>query len=400
MKQVSVGIFRILIVVCLFSGVSALSQTVTCPTKLLVAGTGFNTSNSFGPGTAGVQVSGSQMICSYGLETEWSVKAASGSACSSIHIELKASLPNPFSPALPGGFSVWKFNRSTAQLSFYEYANGACKYGLGSSPNVTLQSEIPSGYTCSTGPSGTSTFICVSPDSRGQLCNPGQYPNFTANEDQYACVACTGNTFSNGTQRQCQTCAPGSVADAAHNNCNACSGNQVSQGTSCKSCPPGGPPNSDHSACLPQSCPQGQGFNSSHLCENCTGNTFSAGGKTAQCTPCGTVPNSNHSACLPPVACPASATESDLANWSANCVWSYQASWTGSSTVWVPPSVINSDLINFKNVPIGSLLKTPTIPSLPADNSKMNCAYSSINNYTGPSAFNYVFQCSSTTGCK
>jgi len=352
-KQVFVGIFRILIVVCLFSGVSALSQTVTCPTKLLVAGPGFNTSNSFGPGTAGVQVSGSQMICSYGLGTEWSVKAASGSACSSIHIELTASLPNPFSPALPGGFSVWKFNRSTAQLSFYEYANGACKYGFTSSPNVTLQSEIPSGYTCRTGPSGTSTFICVSPDSRGQLCNPGQYPNFTANGDRYACVACTGNTFSNGTQRQCQTCAPGSVADAAHNNCNACSGNQVSQGTSCIPCPPGNPPNSNHSACL-----------------------------------------------IPPVACPASATESDLASWSANCVWSYQGSMTGPANVWVTPGVVHSNLINFKNVPIGSLLKTPTIPSLPADNSKMNCAYSSINTYTGPSAFNYVFQCSTTTGCK
>jgi hypothetical protein len=184
------------------------------------------------------------------------------------------------------------------------------------------------------------------------------------------CAACTGKTFSpGGFSAQCTTCGSGTK------------------------------PNSDHSACVPKDCPAGQGFNSSHQCVPCTGNTFSAGGPTAQCTPCGTGANPTHSACLPPVACPASATESELANWSANCVWSYQGSMIGPATAWVPPGVVSPNLINFKNVPIGSLLKTPTIPSLPADNSKMNCAYSSINTYTGPTAFNYVFRCSTTTGC-
>jgi hypothetical protein len=295
-------------VFCLFPGTRAISQTITCPTKLLVMGPGFNTSGTFGPGTVQVEVSGPQMTCLYNIFTEWSVKAASASACSSIHIQLTASLPTPYSPPLPAGYSPWSFNVAKTQMSFYQYAKGSCQYA-GTATPVSLQSEIPFGYTCTTGQPSTSTFTCTPPSARDQMCLPGQYPEFNANGGQYICVSCTGNTFSNGTQQQCVTCASGTVANSAHNNCNACSGNLVSQGTSCISCPSGDPPNAQHSACLCSanqvsqgsscaSCPSGQVPNAQHTACQCTGNKVTQGSSCVSC-PSGEVADSQNANCVP-----------------------------------------------------------------------------------------------------
>jgi len=266
-------------VVCLFSGVSAMSQTVTCPTKLLVTGSGISTSNSFAPGAAEVRITGNEMICVYTLTASTSVKAASSSACSSMTIKVVASLPSPYTPGLPGGFSPWTFNGSYSDLEFSKYSGGACNFGTASTPRVNLQSEIPSSYNCATGATGTSTFTCTGPSARDQICLPGQFPQYTTGGGQYSCNACPGNSFSNGTEQQCQACGPGSLADAAHNACNACSGNQVTQGSSCITCPPGDSPNGQHTACI------------------CTGNQISSGSSCVAC-PSGTTVNAGNTMCI------------------------------------------------------------------------------------------------------
>ena len=283
MNRIARTIGCLLGVVCFFSGASALAQTVTCPTTLNVAGPGFKTTNSIGPGGADVRISGNEMVCVYSLGTEWSVKAASGNACASIKIGLTASLPSPYTPAPPGGFSPWQFNGNISQLNFYEYADGACKFGFSSSPRVNLQSEIPSGYTCTTGPSGTSTFVCTSPDSRGQQCSPGQFLQYTSDGNRSYCSACSGNTFSNGTRvGQCPACPSGSVADAAHNACNACTGNQYSQGSSCVTCPLGDSTNAQHTGCV---C-TGNQISQGSSCVACpSGATATAGNTVCTCTP-------------------------------------------------------------------------------------------------------------------
>src|ERR1700733_7637357 len=175
---------------------SASAQTITCPTKLDVTGivngaSTFQTTNTFGPGTAQVSISDSQMVCAYSLFTEWSV-AFPDPSCSSLHVSLTASLPNPYSPQLPPGYSPWVFSQATTPMYFKGYLNGSCQY-FGSTRTVLLESAIPSGYTCSAAPpakqseTGSSTFSCSPP--RAQVCLPGQYADTSG--DLLACRACT-----------------------------------------------------------------------------------------------------------------------------------------------------------------------------------------------------------------
>jgi len=60
-------------------------------------------------------------------------------------------------------------------------------------------------------------------DPRAQVCNPGQYVNYT-NANETACLPCGGNTVANGCTRSCSPCSQGTVPDSQHSSCVAAPG--------------------------------------------------------------------------------------------------------------------------------------------------------------------------------
>ena len=179
-------------------------------------------------------------------------------------------------------------------------------------------------------------------DPRAQVCNPGQYANTSGN--QLVCLACTGNTVGNGCTRSCSACGTGTVANAGHSSCVnlpgcdprqfscspgqyvdtsgnqpqclACSGNTISDGCtrSCSDCGAGKIANSDHTSCSEcgagkiansgqsscSECGAGKIANSDHTsCSECGAGKIANSDHTS-CSDCasGKVPNSDHSSCV------------------------------------------------------------------------------------------------------
>jgi hypothetical protein len=196
----------------------------------------------------------------------------------------------------------------------------------------TTVSEGGQGATCKacparTVPSPGREYCACAPSTQGGACDACK-----AGFGGTKCLACTGNTVSEGgvgvTCKACPVrtvpspgreycaCAPstqGGACDACApgfggTECTACTGNTVSEGgvgATCTKCPvrtvPG--PGREYCACAPSTlggacdaCAPGFGGTE---CLACKGNAVSAGGSLAKCAKCppGMPPNSNRTAC-------------------------------------------------------------------------------------------------------
>ncbi len=144
-------------------------------------------------------------------------------------------------------------------------------------------------------------------DPRATSCKPGQWLN--TDSDRSPCVACPGNTISDGCSRTCGACGTGTVANADHSKCDACSGNTIAHGSKCVPCASPTVPDPGHSVCVQpgcdargSSCNPGQWIdtNTNNQCRACTGNTISSG-CTRDCSPCASdaLANAGHTVCVP-----------------------------------------------------------------------------------------------------
>ena len=162
-------------------------------------------------------------------------------------------------------------------------------------PEDTFQ-DLTGSTECQQCPSNSHTLNISSADISSCHCDAGY--QLVSNATYHACEPCEPGTYANRSSNVCTQCPENTYSLSGAAQCTPCGVNEIS---------PVGSPDETHCVCMPGF---GSTLDQSHLCIECTEDSYSAGGTSESqrplCTPCPgnkTAPSQSsdpeHCVCLP-----------------------------------------------------------------------------------------------------